>query len=269
MSTNVLSAAPARQMLKRLPAFSPIAIKVMALVADEKVSFKEVAKLFSLDPALTGQVLQLANSGMYGRQTAVQSVLHALARLGLENISRIAITAALAQGLPRHTSPWVRNWWRHSIAAALISDHLGAANLEFDFGYTAGLLHAIGQLALFQHSPMAYPDLMQSSRTEGADLIALEREHFGTDHAELSGLILREWGLPQNLVQAVSKYRTLDPADPLTAAVQGGCFYAESQGFEQCQCLQTIGDDIRVHLSDQYLLTVLSTEVNLIECSLI
>jgi len=42
--------------LKRLPAFSPIAVRLMALVADENVSFKEVAKLISIDPVLSGEV---------------------------------------------------------------------------------------------------------------------------------------------------------------------------------------------------------------------
>jgi len=80
---NTAAGSRVRQLLKRLPAFSPIAIKLMVMVSDENVSFKEVAKLFSADPVLTGQVLQLANSGMYGRQVApVQSVLHAMATLG-------------------------------------------------------------------------------------------------------------------------------------------------------------------------------------------
>src|SRR5580693_8434244 len=110
----------ARHLLKRLPVFSPIAIKLMVMVNDENVSFKEVARLFSADPVLAGQVLQLANSGMYGRQGPVQSVLHAMAILGLKNISRIALTAALSNGFPSRTPSWTRSWWRHSIASALI-----------------------------------------------------------------------------------------------------------------------------------------------------
>src|ERR1700739_1231732 len=80
--SNPVPAVRAHHLLKRLPAFSPIAIKLMVMVNDENVSFKEMAKLFSADPVLAGQVLQLANSGLYGRQVApVQSVLHAIAIL--------------------------------------------------------------------------------------------------------------------------------------------------------------------------------------------
>ena len=269
---NRAAGVRARHLLKRLPAFSPIAIKLMVMVNDENVSFKEVAKLFSADPVLAGQVLQLANSGMYGRQVApVQSVLHAIAILGLKNISRIALTAALSNGFPSRTASWTRSWWRHSIASALIADHVGMAELHLDFGYTAGLLHAIGQLALFQNAPEEYPKLIEEAHSAGADVLQCESRRFGADHVELSGLILADWGLPQSLQQAVSESHSSNASDPLTATVQAGCWYAESVGFGQCGCIQNQRDNIPEHSAkplDKYLLDVLTIEVNRIECSL-
>jgi HD-like signal output (HDOD) protein len=258
--------------LKRLPAFSPIAIKLMVMVNDENVSFKEVAKLFSADPVLAGQVLQLANSGMYGRQLApVQSVLHALAILGLKNISRIALTAALSNGFPSRTASWTRSWWRHSIASALIADHVGVGDLHLDFGYTAGLLHAIGQLALFQNAPEDYPKVIEDARFAGEDLLQCESKYFGATHVELSSLILADWGLPHSLLQAVSESHNSASSDPLTATVQAGCWYAESVGFGKCGCLPDTSEIIPGHSVkplDRYLLDVLTIEVNRIECSL-
>jgi HD-like signal output (HDOD) protein len=269
---KLAAGARPRHLLKRLPAFSPIAIKLMAMVSDENVSFKDVAKLFSSDPVLAGQVLQLANSGMYGRQGApVQSVLHAMAILGLRNMSRIALTAALSNGFPSRTASWTRSWWRHSIASALMADHVGVAELHLDFGYTAGLLHAIGQLALFQNAPEAYPKLIEEAHSAGADLLECESMRFGTDHRELSGLILAEWGLPEALQRAVSPGHLSNSADPLTAAVQAGCWCAESVGFGQCGCMPQQKENIPGHSAetlDKYLLDVLTIEVNRIECSL-
>ena len=74
------------QFLKRLPAFSPVAVRLMALVADENVSFKEVAKLISLDPALSGETLRMANSGLFwaapGGSVGVARDRHGGARTG-------------------------------------------------------------------------------------------------------------------------------------------------------------------------------------------
>ena len=144
------------------------------------------------------------------------------------------------------------------------------AELHVDFGYTAGLLHAIGQLALFQNAPEEYPKLVQEAHSAGADLLQWERNRFGADHVELSSLILAGWGLPQSLQQAVVGHNS-DSSDPLTASVQAGCWYAESAGFGQCGCMPDQRDNIMGQSPkalDKYLLDFLTIEVNRIECSL-
>jgi HD-like signal output (HDOD) protein len=260
-----VNTVPVTHLLKRLPVSSPVALKLMLLVADENVSFKEVAKLFSLDPVLAGQILQLANSGMYGRSVAIQSVLQAVAMLGVKNISRIAVTAALSNGFPRPAPPWMRGWWRHSIAAALIADHVGIGTLDLDYGYTAALLHTIGQLALYRNAPEAYSHLVESTAATKSDLLAAEREEFGIDHAELAGLVLAKWGLPRSLQTAVSRCHSLGPLDPLTSAVQAGCYYAESEGFGRCGTNASAAPRSSKKSLDQYLQEVLAIEVNRLE----
>ncbi len=255
-----------RDLLTRLPVFSPVAVKLLGVAADENASLQEIAKLLSLDPALAGKVLRMANSGMFGRRVAIKSILHAIAMLGLRAVSQIAITAAISHGLPRRTSPWVRDWWRHSIATALIAEHVGASKLDYDFGYTAGLLHAIGQLALFQYAPQEYPKLVSTAYADGADLMECERAWFGANHAELGGLMLLEWDLPADLHRAVADHHMAGASDPLAAAIHTGCRAAELRGFGQCGCLEHT-DDLPEILDDY--LDCLATEVNRIECSLL
>jgi HD-like signal output (HDOD) protein len=260
----------ARDLLTRLPVFSPVAVKLLRLAADEDASFQEIAKFLSLDPVLAGKVLSMANSGMFGRRVAIRSVLHAIAMLGLRSVSQIAITAAISAGLPRRTSPWVRDWWRHSIATALVAEHVSTSKLAVDFGYTAGLLHAIGQLALFQYGPQEYPKLVHAAYADGADLMTREQAQFGTNHAELAGLMLLEWDLPSDLHDAAAKHHVTGVADPLAAAVHAGCRAAEFKGFGRCGCLEDPRDarpDILPDSLDDYL-NRLATEVNRIECSL-
>jgi putative nucleotidyltransferase with HDIG domain len=254
-----------------LPAFSPIAVKLLGLVADENASFQKIAEMLSRDPALSGQVLRVANSGLFGRRVAIQSVLHAIAMLGLRKISQIAITTAISHDLPRRTSPWMRNWWRHSIATALVAEYAATDRLDVNFGYTAGLLHTIGQLVMFQQAPDEYPKLADAAYAEGHDLRACERDRFGVDHAELAGLILAEWGLPANAQDAVLEHHQTDAVDPLAAAVQIGCRAAESRGFGQCGCSHVRPQDVSapwVVKLDQFL-DGLAIEVNRIECSLL
>ena len=261
-----------RQFLKRLPAFSPVAVKLMALVADENVSFKEVAKLITIDPALAGETLRMANSGLFGRRQPVQSVLHAIAMVGLARLTRIAVTAALWRGVPNRTSPFMKAWWRHCVAAALIAEH--SATRPIDHAYTAGLLHGIGQLALIEHAGQDYVQLVNEAVSSGLSLEEHERAAFGADHAELAGVILEAWGLPEAVQEAATLHHGPQAGEVLTDAVQLGCVVAERIGFGACGCHRQLASDafpapVAAVFANQPLLDVFATEVNGIECSLI
>ena len=208
--------AVVNQFLRRLPVFSPVAVRLMALVADENVSFKEVAKVIALDPALSGQTLRLANSGLFARRQEIQSVLHAIAIVGLEKLTHLAVTAALWRGIPNRTSPFMKAWWRHCLATGLIAEH--TAKLPIDHAYTAGLLHGVGQLALFERGGPDYVQLVHDSVSSSLDLQETERAAYGTDHAELAGMILETWGLPESLQDAVGAASLAECGRPT-----GGC----------------------------------------------
>jgi len=265
------SGAVVSSFLKRLPAFSPIAVRLMALVADENVSFKEVAKLIALDPVLSGETLRMANSGLYGRRQQVQSVLHAIAMVGLQRLTRMVVTAALWRGMPHRTSPFVKAWWRHSVAAAIIAEN--TAVVPIDYAYTAGLLHGVGQLALFEHGAQDYIRVVNESVSNGLDLQENERVAYGTDHAELAGLILEAWGLPEDVQDAAALHHWPNAGSRLADAVRIGCVVAEHIGFGACGCHRQLAEEdlpaaVAGVIGDKPLLEVFATEVNGIECSL-
>jgi HD-like signal output (HDOD) protein len=269
--TTSISKGVERGLLARLPAFSPVALRLLSVLADERTSFKEIARLIAIDPALAGEVMQLANSGLYGRRAEVRSVMTAIAILGLGKISQIVMTAALWRGLPRRTSAFVRDWWRHSIAAALIARE-SRKDLGLDFAYTAALLHGVGQLALFQNDPQGYPDLVARAYDGPFDLLAREREVFGVDHASLSGFILESWGLPETLRDAAAQHHDEGAEAPLVLAVQTGCVGAEYVGFGQCGCHDRLAGGVPEALAELLAgddpVETLIAEVNQIECSL-
>ena len=270
-SVRTTAGAVVSKLLKRVPAFSPMALRLMSMVADENVSFKEVAKLIALDPALSGETLRMANSGLYGRRQQVQSVLHAIAMVGLHRLTRVVVTAALWRGIPSRTSPFMKSWWRHSVAAALIAEQ--ASMLPIDHAYTAGLLHGVGQLALFEHAAQDYAGLVNDSVASGLDLPENERAAYGTDHAELAGLILEAWGLPEIVQDAAALHHWPNVGGELVEAVQIGCVAAEHIGFGACGChrqlaAQTFPAAVIEVIENKSLLEVFATEVNGIECSL-
>jgi HD-like signal output (HDOD) protein len=70
----------------KLPSPPAIAIRILEAVRDCRSTSCSLAKIVSADPALTAQVLKLANSSLYPSNAAVDSVERAVTVLGVETL---------------------------------------------------------------------------------------------------------------------------------------------------------------------------------------
>lgn len=270
-ATQISNGIDRRRLLARVPAFSPIAVRLLSVLGDERSSFKDAARLIALDPILAAEVLRMANSGLYGRRCEVRSILTAIAMVGTGKLSQIVVTVALWRGLQGRAVPFVRDWWRHSIAAALIAQR-SSKEVSVDFAYTAALLHGVGQLALFEDSPRDYTALVERAYLEGGDLLEYERDSFGVDHAALARLFLESWRLPEILCDSVAAHHEDGSDRSLARIVQIGCMGAEHAGFGRCGCHRHLSEGIPGPLAELLagdgVLDAIAIEVNRIECSL-
>ena len=113
---------------------------------------------------------------------------------------------------------------------------------------------------------------MNDAVTTGLDLQENERAAYGTDHAELAGLILEAWGLPEAVQDAVALHHWPNPGSELADAVQVGCVVAEHIGSGASGCHRQLAAEVPPCgsgvIRNKPLLEVFATEVNSIECSL-
>lgn len=257
----------------RLPAFSPVALRLMAIIGDENIPFKEVAKLIQLDPAISGEVLRLANSGFYGRRSAVRSILHAIGLLGVRRISTLVVTAALWNGLPKKSTVFIKTWWRHSIASALVAEYMRGASEFSDCAYTASLLHAIGQLAFYQYSPAVYESVVVDAVSHGANLNECEQRVFGVDHSALANWILSSWNVPATIRDAIGAHHSpCAGKSELDRIICYSCVAADLAGFGSCGSHWDQGavpEALAELVESEYVREILASEVNGIECSLV
>lgn len=73
------------------PASAPsTSLRILNLVATPDADIGELARLVSADPALAAGVLAVANSAAYRGRSEVETVRDAIARLGFEEVARIA-----------------------------------------------------------------------------------------------------------------------------------------------------------------------------------
>ncbi len=221
--------------LRDLPPFPWIATKVLQMFSgqNENIEIKRLIELIRADAAVSSEILRRANSVLYGLPSRIASLRHAVVILGMEHVKTLAMTTGMNAYLRSALRIAVlRRCWRHSVCCALISE-VTAPALGFppDQGYTAGLLHDVGRLALLVKYPQPYADLLSVVVENNFSLLASERDLFDVDHCQAGEWLAREWNFPEDLADvAAHHHETLD-THGLAGVVGLSCRLADRLGF--------------------------------------
>lgn len=190
----------------RLLAISRIVGEVLNLLNDPNSRQSQIAELLAHDPALVAIVLRLANSPAFAVARTVDTVERALMLLGRDHLRRLLIAGAVTQAsarLPTQNLLPLEIFWRHSAYCGVIARLLAEEEAPALAGtaFLGGLLHDLGQLALFSQEPEAAHRAFLRSLSDPDILTpeAAERAELGFDHAELGGALAEHWGLPDVL----------------------------------------------------------------------
>lgn len=223
--------------LSRLPALRPATLRLLSISIESDTAISEFERVFNTDPVLTADLLIVANSPAFGARATVNNIRHAIALLGLERVRSLAFAVALKGYL--HTGRWtssLQTVWRHSIATAVIADTLGAAEEKpVPLLYTAGLMHDVGRLALFQISSSKYGDVFSTEFTSVQEYLKLEEFLFGCSHDDAGAFLAASWGFPPTLCDCI-RFHHWDiavHAGQFFELVGIACRLADSLGFSE------------------------------------
>ena len=197
--------------------------KLQEILKSPDSTAKHVADVVKLDVNLVAKLMRLVNSPLYRMQEKVESIERAVARIGVEGVSSLAmgITAMpLFKDIPPDLID-VSTFWRHSISCAIFSQEIAReAGFEEEKFFTVGLLHDVGRLLLLKNLPQASVQFLLYARGSMIPLVEAEEVILGYNHAKLGEHLLKAWGCPQYFLDLVSAHHS--PGDinkPREAAV--------------------------------------------------
>lgn len=227
--------------VETLPTLPTSVARLASLLGDERAGAADFEAVIRPDPALTANLLRLANSAAFGCRREIASVGQAVALLGLKRVFEAAAGAAFARVLPPSLPGYGVNaaaFWRHSIAVAVIAERL-AIEVEGrapGLCFTAGLLHDIGKLAISSFLLEESARLKARLGEGPVPFVSVEQELLGTDHAALGQTMLERWHLPAPLAEAAGRHHqpavaAEAPAEPLVDLVHAADCLAHALGF--------------------------------------
>lgn len=213
----------------QLPALPQSAIRLLELSQNPNNGPAEFAVPIECDPGLTGQVLRFVNSSYFGFAREVSSVRLAITLAGIRTIKNFALWSAVFSLMPNpRCGPFdLKALWQDSLRRALLARAIGKAlgMAEAEEPFAAALLQDMAIPLLAKEAPEAYVRLLETRQQTHARLSDLERQAFGWTHAEASGLLARQWNLPESFAVLIENHLEVDywiaqaSTDPGSAAV--------------------------------------------------
>ena len=189
-----------------LPTLPEIAIKVRQAAASPGTTSAQLAKLVTLDPALSARLLQVANSPIYRGNSTIANVQTAIARLGHTLVRNIISSMVVSQMFQARVPAPIRNRvkqaWKHTIQTAAISHVLAQkfTRLAPEQAMLAGLIHDIGKLPILNQLEY-FPELLENEETTNRLLQLL--------HPQIGKVILETWQFPAEIVAVAAEHEDL------------------------------------------------------------
>jgi len=215
--------------VKDLPVVSETARKLPGLLNKPELHRDDLVQTLRCDNVLTAKLLRVCNSAEIGLAQPVASLDQAVLLLGDNAIFRTVCALGYGNFMNAPLDGYAveaNGLWSHSVTTGVAAEYLAEIENYGAFqppvAFTAGLLHDIGKIVLNQ---LLTPKLRSEIRTLIAEKhlsrVAAEREVFGVDHAAVGATLLRRWGVPEVIAQAVADHHepVIQPEIQLSALV--------------------------------------------------
>ena len=192
-----------------VPILPTAAQQVISITQDPDSDATQLAKVIQSDPTLSGHVMRISNSAAYTPNSNLISLQQAITRLGMVEISNIALSTSLnskmfkAPGYEEH----IEYIWKHALMTAIWSKEIARKlRTNVEAAFLCGLLHCIGKAVILQ----TISDFRTTSDSVmgNYDLQTLFKQH----ESQVSQVVAIEWGLPEIITEAITYYNNFKDA---------------------------------------------------------
>jgi HD-like signal output (HDOD) protein len=200
----------------RLPTL-PIGIEqLLKVLADENLTYPQLAEVINNHSNIVGRLIALSNSAWAAAVVPITNLETACGRLGLTVVRSTCIALAIASPFNPARCPSfnIERFWSTGI---LVSEGAGLLatkakpGLLLDEGkgtaQTAGILHHFGLLWYADQIPEETAKVFKFvTKHPQVSVSEVLRKQTYSDYSTVGGWIAREWGLPELLATAIEQH---------------------------------------------------------------
>ncbi|WP_298397528.1 HDOD domain-containing protein [uncultured Azonexus sp.] len=191
-----------------IPPCPSILVELDRELKKDEPDHRELVRLMSSDVALSGHVMQIANSPAFSTGHKLSSINQAINVLGTRQVFNLVVSQLLKVALAGKDSASLERFWESSALTARLSGEIARRLrcIRPDVAYTFGLFHDCGIPLLMRRFPETRSVLGEANDAEDMMFTEVEDKYLGTNHAVVGYFLARRWRLPDEVAEAILRH---------------------------------------------------------------
>lgn len=189
-----------------LPGMPAIAVQLQHMLGDEDISMERIVRLVSAEPILATRIVRLASSvALNPRGMPIRDLRNAVARVGFNALRAAATSFAITQlqlaDRYKSVMPALTALWQENVAMASAACVVArrCQRISPDTALFAGLVSGVGKICLLARSAES-PYMLRNP--------GVFQEIVRDWHAEVALALLTNWGVAEDVVDAVHGFQS-------------------------------------------------------------
>jgi len=232
-----------------------IYFQISEMINDPRYTADDMGKVIAKDPGLSVRLLKIVNSSFYGFQARIDTISRAITIVGIEDLKSLVLATSVIDKFNNIPVELVdmTDFWLNSVHCGLIAKLLAkeSAVLHSERLFLAGLLHGLGSLVMYSKIPDKASEVLLAADYDRRLVGGLEHEIIGFTHADVGAELIKSWGLPESLYEAIGCY--LNPEESLVYKLDAYLLCLASRLTSLAQQDETI-ESVLAEFSEQALL---------------
>jgi len=171
---------------------------------------RNIARLISQDPGLSGALLKTVNSSFFGLANRIASIRQAVNLLGCNSVINLINAQSIKGELSDDAIVTLNRFWDTAQDVAMASLTL-AKRIGYpapDEAYTLGLFHNCGIPLMVKRFPgyMSVLEEAYASASAETRVTDIENRALNTNHAVVGYFTAKSWNLPLHLCEAIANH---------------------------------------------------------------
>ena len=211
--------------IDHLQPVSDVVGRVMSLLDSPDCGLSDLVDIIRYEPALTTNVLKLANSAYFGLPGKIDDAKQAIIYLGMTQVVELVLLVCCSEpfnGAHEGYEMAKGELWKNAVSAAIMANdlaHIKGIN-KSSLTFSGALMRDIGKVILDPYVRSAKDRILDRLKEDSMTFLDAERQVLGFDHVQAGALIAKKWNFPSALQCVIRYYHT-----PLEAK---GCFMEAS-----------------------------------------